>query len=408
MTAVVFYFQVHQPDRLKPFKPSDAGGRKGWFDTPVNRQIVRRVAKRCYQPMNELILEQIEATEGRFRCAFSLSGTVIQQMRDWAPKALASFVRLAETGSVEFLAETSHHSLAYEGDLQEFRDQVENQRAVVEDLFGERPTTFRNTELVIDERLARIVEDMDFEVLLGEGADDLLGWRSPQFVYRPRGCERLKLLLRSYLFSDDIAFRFSNREWSHYPLMADTFASWLHAVAQPAPFIGLFMDYETFGEHQWEETGILEFLRHLPAYVLEDERFTFETPRRLAAETEPIGELPIPRAVSWADAERDLSAWLGNLMQQEAHQALYALVDEVRAVAEAGYPGLLQDWRKLTTSDHVYYMCTKFFSDGDVHKYFSPYDSPHEAFVRFMSVLDDLKIKLRRKQRAAKRKTARA
>jgi alpha-amylase len=402
VTAVVFYFQVHQPYRLKPFKPADVGSRKRYFDTPVNRALVRRVAKRCYQPMNRLLLEQIEATDGRFRCAFSLSGTVIQQLKDWAPKALDSFVKLAETGCVEFLAETSHHSLAFDGDPVEFRAQVANHCVVVEDLFGRRPTTFRNTELVIDEPLARWVEDMGFDVLLGEGADQLLGWRSPQFVYRPRGCTRLKLLLRSYLFSDDIAFRFSNRDWPHHPLFADTFAQWLHAVPEKAQFLGLFMDYETFGEHQWKETGILEFMRHLPTLILEDERFSFETPSALAAACEPQGELEIPRVVSWADEERDLTAWLGNLMQREAHRSLYAIASEVRAVAAAGYPSLLADWRKLTTSDHVYYMCTKFFSDGDVHKYFSPYDTPHEAFVRFMSVLDDLKIRLRQKQRRGK------
>ncbi|MHC5011627.1 MAG: hypothetical protein ACYTG6_11885, partial [Planctomycetota bacterium] len=234
--------------------------------------------------------------------------------------------------------------------------------------------------------------------LLGEGADRLLGWRSPQVVYRPRTCERLKLLLRSYVFSDDIAFRFSNREWPHHPLFADTFASWLHEVPAQAQFIGLFMDYETFGEHQWAETGILEFMRHLPAHVLEDERFTFQTPAELAAACEPVAEMAIPDVVSWADEERDLSAWRGNPMQQEADRALYALATEARRATATGRPELLDAWRKLTTSDHVYYMCTKFFSDGDVHKYFSPYDTPHEAFLRFMSVLDDLGRRLRAPQ----------
>jgi len=407
MTAIVFYFQVHQPYRLKPFHPRDVGRRKGYFDTPVNRAIVRRVARRCYLPMNRLLLEKIEETDGRFRCAFSLSGTAIQQMKDWAPRALDSFVALAETGCVEFLGETSHHSLAFLADPEELLAQVEGHCGVIEDLFGARPTTFRNTELVVDEPLARWVEERGFDVLLAEGADRLLGWRSPQHVYRPRGCERLKLLLRSYLFSDDIAFRFSNREWPHFPLFADTFARWLHAVPEQAQLLGLFMDYETFGEHQWAETGIMEFMRHLPAHVLEDERFTFMTPREVAAACEPVGELAFPRAISWADEERDLSAWLGNLMQREAHAALYALADEVRSVAAAGYPGILADWRKLTTSDHVYYMCTKFRSDGDVHEYFSPYDTPHEAFVRFMSVLDDLKLRLRRRT-ARRRRRARS
>ena len=393
MTAVVFYFQVHQPYRLQPYRPADVGTAKPYFDDDVNRAIVRRVAERCYVPMNEILLEQIGATEERFRFAFSISGTALQQMQDWAPGAIDSFVALAETGCVEFLAETSHHSLAFEEDADEFSAQVEAQTAAIEDLFGRRPTTFRNTELCIDETLARRVEDLGFDVLLGEGADRLLGWRSPHFVYRPRGTQRLKLLLRSYLFSDDIAFRFSNREWPHHPLFADTFASWLHAVEEEATFLGLFMDYETFGEHQWAETGILEFMRHLPAYILADERFVFETPAEVAARTEPVGEIAIPDVVSWADEERDLSAWLGNPMQQEAHRALYALAPAVQEAARNGHEEILQEWRRLTTSDHVYYMCTKFFSDGDVHEYFSPYDTPHEAFVRFMSVLDDLQVR---------------
>lgn len=396
MTAVLFYFQVHQPDRLLPFRPADVGAGRPWFDDQVNREILERVAERCYLAMNEILLEQIEATEGRFQCAFSISGTAIAQMRRWAPKALDSFVALAETGCVEFLAETSHHSLAFDrraeaptGD--EFEAQVQAHAAVIEDLFGKRPTTFRNTELCIDEELALRVERLGYKVLLGEGADRLLGWRSAQYPYRPRGCEELTLLLRSYDFSDDIAFRFSNPDWPHRPLFADTFAGWLHAVPEHAQFLGLFMDYETFGEHQWAETGILEFMRHLPRFVLEDERFSFSTPAAFAAEHPPVADLEIPSVVSWADQERDLTAWLGNPMQQEAHRSLYALREKVLA---AGDPELSAAWRKLTTSDHVYYMCTKYFSDGDVHKYFTPYDSPHESFVRFISVLGDLEARL--------------
>ncbi len=404
MTAVVFYFQVHQPYRLNPYRPEDVGTKKPYFDDDVNRFIVERVAERCYRPMNKILLEQIEATEGRFRCAFSISGTVLEQLRDWSPETIDSFVRLAETGSVEFLAETSHHSLAFLGDVEEFDAQVKTHARTIEDLFGRRPTAFRNTELCIDEPLARRTEDLGFDVLLGEGADRLLGWRSPYSVYRPRGCGRLALLLRAYEFSDDIAFRFSNKEWPHHPLFADVFASWLHAVPEETEFLGLFMDYETFGEHQWVDTGILEFMRHLPRFVLENERFSFQTPSELAAAVEPVGELAIPSVVSWADEERDLTAWLGNPMQQEAHRALYDLAGRVKEAAAAGRPELLADWRRLTTSDHVYYMCTKFFSDGDVHEYFTPYDSPHESFVRFMSVLDDLRLRLDEPPTRRKRK----
>lgn len=397
MTSVVFYFQVHQPYRLQSFKPSDIGTHRAWFDEHVNREIVRRVSERCYLPMNRILLEQIEATDKRFRCSFSLSGTVLSQLRDWVPEAIDSFVALAETGCVEFLAETSHHSLAFEGHTQEFLEQVRVHRETIEQLFGSQPTTFRNTELCINETIAKQVEELGFDVLLGEGADRLLGMRSARHAYRPRGCKRLKLLLRSYEFSDDIAFRFSNHAWDHHPLFASTFASWLHAVPDQTGFIGLFMDYETFGEHQWaKETGILEFMKHLPGYVLEDERFCFKTPAELCAELEPLAELAIPDTISWADQERDLTAWLGNLMQQEAHRELYALMDTVRAAAAKGDSEWLEIWRRLTTSDHVYYMCTKYFSDGDVHEYFTPYDSPHEAYVRFLSVLADLRLRIER------------
>jgi alpha-amylase len=389
---VVFYFQVHQPYRLRKWKPSDRIVKLDLFDEPLNRLVAERVAQRGYLPMNKLLLEAIERTDGQFRCAFSLSGTVIRQLRDWVPDALDSFVRLAETGNVEFLCETSQHSLAAVADLDEFADQVEIQRRTVTDLFGE-PTSFRDTELILDNTICKKVEDLGFECMLGEGADRLLQWRSPQVPYRPKGCSRLKLLLRSYSLSDDIAFRFSNRKWPSYPLFADIYASWLHDVPPPAQFIGLFMDYETFGEHQSEQTGILEFMRHLPEQVLEDPSFRFRTPAQVAAERAAVGELDIPTPVSWADVERNLSAWLGNPMQRAAHAAIYALRKDVLAVADRR-PDLLAAWRQFTTSDHVYYVATKHHSDAEVHEYFSPYDSPHAAFVTLMTGLDHLRAQV--------------
>ena len=389
MIDVVFYFQVHQPYRLGKWKPDDKIKKLDYFDSGLNRLVAERVAERCYLPMNRILLDAIERTEGQFRCAFSLSGTVIQQLADWVPEALDSFVELAETGSVEYLCETSQHSLAAVVDLDEFADQVEAQRTTVTDLFGE-PTSFRDTELILDNKICRKVEDLGFECMLGEGADRLLGWRSPQVPYRPKGCNRLKLLLRSYVLSDDIAFRFSNKKWSGFPLFADTYAGWLHDVPAPAQFVGLFMDYETFGEHQSEQTGILEFMRHLPEHVLQDESFRFRTPAQVAAERGAVGDLDIATPVSWADAERNLSAWLGNPMQLAAHEAIYALRNDVLAVADER-PDLLAVWRRFTTSDHVYYAATKHHSDAEVHEYFSPYDSPHAAFVTLMTAVDDLR-----------------
>lgn len=392
MIDVVFYFQAHQPYRLRKFKPGDRIKRLDYFDEPLNRLVAERVAERCYVPMNKLLLEAIEQTDGQFRCAFSLSGTLIEQLREWVPDALDTFVALAESGNVEFLCETSQHSLSAVVDLDEFAAQVEIQRATVTELFGE-PTTFRNTELILDNTICAKVESLGFECMLGEGADGLLGWRSPQVPFRPKGCRKLKLLLRSYVLSDDIAFRFSNRKWDSWPLFADTYAGWLHDLPPPAQFVGLFMDYETFGEHQGDQTGILEFMRHLPGQVLQDKGFRFRTPAQVAAEREATTALDIPNPVSWADEERNLTAWLGNPMQATAHDAIYALRDDVQSLS-GSRPDLLAAWRRMTTSDHVYYAATKHHSDAEVHDYFSPYDSPHAAFVTLMTALDDLKSKV--------------
>jgi alpha-amylase len=390
---VVFYFQVHQPYRLRKWRPQDRIRKLDYFDQPLNRLVAERVAERCYLPMNRVLREAIERTDGEFRCAFSLSGTVIRQLREWAPAALDSFIALAETGSVEFLCETSQHSLAALADAGEFKAQVEIQRATVEELFGRRPTTFRNTELIVDNGICAQIEALGFDAVLGEGADRLLGWRSPQVPYRPKGCKRLQMLLRSYSLSDDIAFRFSNRQWPGYPLFADTFAGWLHDVPAPAQFIGLFMDYETFGEHQAADTGIFEFMRSLPERVLEDPGFRFRTPAQVAAERAAVAELDLPDPVSWADAERNVSAWLGNPMQRAAQRAIYGLRAPVLAL-DGRRPELVDAWRDLTTSDHVYYAATKHHTDAEVHEYFSPYDSPHAAFIALMTVVDDLRAQV--------------
>lgn len=394
MIDVVFYFQVHQPYRLKKLQPHDKLRRLDYWDTPLNKFVAERVAERCYIPMNTLLLDAIERTDGQFRCSFSLSGTVIRQLKDWVPEALDTFVALAESGNVEFLCETSQHGLAAVGDLDEFAAQIEIQRKTVTDLFGV-PTTFRNTELIMDNDICRKVEQLGFDCMLGEGADRLLDWRSPQVPYRPKGCERLKLLLRSYSLSDDIAFRFSNPEWPSYPLFADTYADWLHDVPPPAQFIGLFMDYETFGEHQNEQTGILDFMRHLPELVLADKSFRFRTPAQVCSEREAVQELNIDVPVSWADEERNLSAWLGNPMQKSVHEQLYAMREDVLRASKKR-PELLANWRELTTSDHVYYIATKHHSDAEVHDYFSPYEHPHAAFVTVMTAIDDLRAQVQR------------
>jgi alpha-amylase len=369
MTSLVFYFQVHQPHRLRRYRFFDIGRSPDYFDDAENRRILERVAQKCYLPMNALLLRNVERHQGRFRCSYSVSGTALEQMERWSPATVESFRRLADTGCVEFLCETSHHSLSALGDEREFKEQVRN-------------------------RIARLAEELGFAAIMGEGADHLLGWRSPHRVYRPEGCERIKLLLRSYKLSDDIAFRFSNRAWSEWPLTAEKFAAWVHGLPAEDRFVGLFMDYETFGEHQWADTGIFDFMEALPGEVLKHPRFRFETPTEVALTTDSSARLDVPHPVSWADAERDLTAWLDNAMQRGAHEAVYQLGEAVRRLAALGDTEPLEVWRKLTTSDHFYYMCVKFFSDGDVHKYFSPYATPHDAYITLANVLADFRGRL--------------
>lgn len=391
MPSVCFYFQVHQPYRLRHYGVFDVGRRHDYFDAKLDEAVMRKVAAKCYRKMNALVEELVARTDGRFRAAYSITGTALEQMERWAPDVIESFQRLAQTGAIEFLAETYHHSLSFIGARDEFDEQVELHSAKIEQLLGVRPRVFRNTELIFSNAVARRVHDLGFAGVLAEGADRVLGWRSPHFLYTAKGTPDLPVLLKSYRLSDDIAFRFGNRGWEGWPLTPEKFASWLQRVNGGGEAINLFMDYETFGEHQWAETGIFEFMRALPEAVLAQRDLKFATPSEVIAEFAPRAELDVHDFVSWADTERDLSAWLGNAMQSSALEALYALRENVLA---SGDPRALEDFRRLTTSDHFYYMCTKFFADGDVHKYFSPYESPYEAHIAFMNALSDLSLRV--------------
>jgi alpha-amylase len=383
MTDICAYFQVHQPFRLRNFRIFDIGHRGSYFDTAHNADIVRRIATRCYVPANVLLARLITESGGAFRVAMSLSGTVLAQLEAAAPEALASFQALVATGGVELLGETYYHSLAALIDPTEFCEQVELHRALMQRLFGQRPSVFRNTELIVSDDIARLVQRFGFDAALVEGAHHVLGSRAPTYVYESAAAPGLRLLTRHYQLSDDIAFRFSTHDWSEWPLRADRYAAWL--AATPGDCINLFMDYETFGEHQWAETGIFAFLAALPGECFA-RGLRFAHPSELAAR-QPVDQLQFPRPTSWADVERDVSAWLGNRMQRAAHARAYALRDTVMAT---GQPTVLEDWRRLTTSDHFYYMATKEHSDQTVHTYFSPYDSPYDAFIRYMNVMQDL------------------
>ncbi len=386
MASVCLYFQVHQPRRLRRFSIFDRGHE--YFDGRTNREIIQKVAQRAYLPANAVLYELLKRFEGRFRVAFSITGVVLDQFKEHAPDVLKSFQKLASTGAVEFLAETYYHSLAFLYARDEFAEQVRMHGKLVHELFGQKPHVFRNTELIYNNEVARAAADLGFSVVLCEGADHILGVRPPTFVYAPPHLPSVKLLLKNYRLSDDIAFRFSDRGWCEWPLTAEKYANWVHQVNGNGYVVNLFMDYETFGEHQWAETGIFEFLRFLPGEILKLSDNDFRTPSECAQVYSSSGDYDVPHMISWADAERDLSAWLGNAMQSNALHELYRLEPRVK---ETGDELLLSDWRHLQTSDHFYYMSTKHFADGAVHKYFNPYDTPYDAFINFMNVLDNLR-----------------
>lgn len=406
-TDLCFYFQVHQPWRLRHYRFLEVGKSHRYFDEEKNAAILRKVADKCYLPMNQLLLELVNQNQGKFKVSFSITGTALEQMEAYCPEALISFRRLFETGFVELLSETSHHSLAALYSPEEFRQQVARHREICMRLLMIEPSrVLRNTELITSDEVARQVESMGFKAMLMEGADHILRWRSPLFKYRMAAAPSLVALFKNYRLSDDIAFRFSDRGWSQWPLTTEKFADWVKMIELEnpvsarggVPFIGLFMDYETFGEHQWASTGIFDFMRALPSRLLSLPGLRFVTPSEAAERASEEKEfedfqIEAPNAFSWADVERDLSAWQGNPIQDAALRAAYRIESAVRKKAgELGEEGaeLLETWRRLLTSDHFYYMCTKYFADGDVHKYFNPYESPYEAHILYMNVMADL------------------
>ena len=390
MISVCFYFQVHQPMRLnKDYSFFDMGVNHHYRDEAANREILLKVANKCYLPANRMMLDLINEFRGDFRISYAITGVAMEQFQEFCPEVLDSFRELADTGCVEFIGETHYHSLAFLFSREEFRRQVRMHARILKEFFGAKPVTFRNTELIYSNDLAIEVEKMGYKNIIAEGADQVLGWRSPNYLYQPAGCTKLKALLKNYRLSDDVAFRFSDRGWNEWPVSADKFAGWVHSIAGNGEIINLFMDYETIGEHQWEDTGIFQFFRSLPRAVLAHEDFAFRTPAEAAALLDPMAQLDVPYFTSWADLERDVSAWLGNPMQDQAAELAYALEDKVLATRD---DDLIATWRELLTSDHFYYMCTKWFSDGDVHKYFNPYETPHQAFITYMNVLNDLAL----------------
>ena len=363
MKTVCLYFQVHQPWRLKKYRFFNMGKDHNYLDDLLNRSIMQKVARQCYLPMNALLLKLIRENKGKFRCSFSITGIAIEQFRTYAPEVLESFKELAATGCVEFLAETYSHSLASLASKEDFTEQVKLHTALIKKEFGVKPTAFRNTELIYSDDIGAAVAEMGFRTMLAEGAKHVLGWKSPNYVYANAVNQKLRLLLRNYKLSDDIAFRFSNRSWNEWPLTADKYVKWLASDETPGEVINLFMDYETFGEHVTEA----------------------------AKKHQPVAVLHCPHVMSWADEERDVTAWLGNELQNEAFSKLYAQKEKIAALKSPDFDYV---WSFMQTSDHFYYMATKWLSDGDVHSYFNPYDSAYDAFINYMNVLSDFIIEL--------------
>ncbi len=395
--SIVLYLHVHQPYRIRHYTVFDAALKHDYFNSEYqsnasNERVLKKVAQKSYLPTNKTLLRLMNK-HPEFKLSLSITGTVLEQLELWAPEALRSFQELCATGRVEIVAETYHHSLAFFYSLSEFEIQVKMHETIIEKLFNQKPKVFRNTELAYNNELAKWAENNGYKGILAEGWDPILGWRNPNFVYRPAGTRDISLLMKNYQLSDDLAFRFSDKNWSEWPLTSEKYVNWINANQQ-AQNINLFMDYETFGEHQWEDSGIFDFLDHLPAEWLKHEGNDFKTVSEIINESEPVDEIDVPNTITWADTERDLSAWLGNPMQKNSIELLYDLRDNIHKTHDLE---LIEDWSRLQTSDHFYYMCTKYFNDGDIHAYFSPYDSPYEAHMNFMNAYRDIVYRINQK-----------
>jgi alpha-amylase len=391
MPSICIYFEVHQPMRLNRFSVFNIGNNANsyYFNDVLNKKIFLKVADKCYLPTNSLILDLINKFDGKFKVSYSLTGTFIEYCQEYKPELIDSFKALFKTGSVDMIEETYFHSLsALYDEMDEFEEQVKMHRQMIKKLFNYKPKMFRNTEAIYDNRIAKKVAEMGYKGIITEGAERILGWRSPNFLYKPVNT-KLKVLLRNYKLSDDIGFRFSARNWPGFPLTAEKYANWMSNSF--GDVINLFMDYETFGEHHWTETGIFEFLKHLPEEVFKHEYLDFTTVSEAVERYETVGDIDVPWAISWADEDRDVSTWLGNEMQ---HACFTELKHIGKKIKETKKPDLLKTWRLLQTSDHLYYVSTKGLQDGDVHAYFSPYDGPYDGFINYMNILQDLKQKV--------------
>jgi len=382
MKTICFYFQIHQPPRLKRYRFFDIGADHYYYDDFSNEDTIRRIAENSYLPANNLLLEMITEHKGKFKVAFSLSGVILEQLEIYVPEAIDGFKELAKTGCVEFLAETYDHSLASLIDPEEFKYQVKAHSDKIELLFGQRPKVFRNTELIYSDDIALLVSEMGYKTMLVEGAKHVLGWKSPNYLYSSASAPQLKLLTRNMKYSDDISYRFSNYDWNEYPLVADKFVNWIASTPKEEQLINVFMNYEVLGSLQPTETGIFDFFRAIPRFAL-SKGIGFSTPTEVSNKLKPVGQITVPYPCSWAGEEKDIDAWLGNILQKEAVDKLYSIAEKVRMVSDRR---ILQDWNCLQSNDHFNYMSTKNFPGPSVY---SPYENAYDAFNNYMNILSD-------------------
>ena len=391
MQSICFYFQVHQPFRLKTYRFFDICNHHNYFDDYANKFIIQQMADKCYLKANQILLELINKYKKKFKVSFSISGIAIEQFEMYAPEVLESFKKLADTGCVEFLAETYNHSLASLYSKEEFESQVKLHDRLIEKHFNQKPKTFRNTALIYSDEIGSMVYNLGFKGMLTEGANHVLGWKSPNFAYCSSYNPKLKLLLRNFQLSDDIAIRFSRQSWNEWPLSAEKFVGWLNQINPKEETVNIFLNYETFGENQKAESGIFEFLKTLPETIIKKSKFSFKTPSELISSLQPVSPLHVPYPISWIDEEKDITPWIGNELQQEALNKLYSIEDKIKNINNQQ---LLNDWNYLQTSNNFFYMSTKWFSNIYDHRPFNPFNSPYDAFINYMNVLSDLMIRV--------------
>ena len=389
MKTICFYLNVHQPIRLRTYRFFDIGASDYYFDDYQNRYIVRRMSERSYLPMNNLLMQLIEKYEGKFKLALSISGVTLDLFEKYAPDTLESFKRLVATGCVEIVGETYAHSFASLFKKAEFERQVKLQNQALKKHFGVKPKVFCNSELVYSDEIGAMVADLGFKAVITEGAKHILGWKSPNFVYANALNDKLAVLLRNYSLSEDIVMRFSNKQWSEYPLTAEKYVSWMLATGEGQQCINLCMDYEAFGDHHTADTGIFDFMQALPQQVFNSQQLQFGTPSEVVAQNKPVAAIHVPLPISWIDEERALTRWTVNDLQRDAFDKLYNLQIPLRSKNQT----LQEAYMAMQDCSNFYYMNMGNLAVDMTNKYTNPYGSAYQAYINYMNIISDMQIR---------------